>query len=229
MRDRRLWRGVAVLLTFALIGVAVWFSPLRQQIDLPALVAWARAHRGVWWVLPAYFAAYAVLTVLFIPTQALSVTSVVLWGWSLGGLVELLAATTGSVFPYLIARGTLRESIAARLERHRAVSDVLEREGFTLLLVLRVVPILPFSVLNYAAGLTSLRLWQYVVATLFGMIPATFTFAYFVHSVLEGVMEPRQVVVRGLIAGTILAALIIATRLAAPRVRRWLESRVRTS
>ena len=225
MNDRRLWRGAAVLLTLALIGIAVWFSPLRQQFDAAAVVAWAREYRGVWWVLPAYFGLYIALTVCFVPTQALSISSVVVWGWALGGLVELLAATTSAVFPFLIARGTLRESIVARLEKHRTVSEVLDREGFTLLLVLRVVPILPFTVLNYAAGLTSLRLWQYIVGTLIGMIPSTFIFAYFVHAVLEGVMQPRQVVTRGLLAGLLLAILIIATRLAIPRVRRWLQSR----
>jgi uncharacterized membrane protein YdjX (TVP38/TMEM64 family) len=170
-----------------------------------------------------------VLDVLFIPTQALSVASVLLWGWWRGGIIELFAATTGAVLPYLIARGALREPIAARLAKHRAATAVLEREGFTLLLILRVIPVIPYTLLNYVAGLSALRLPSYLLATFLGMIPSVFIFAYFVDAMIAGAMEPREVVVRALAAGLLFAALIIVTRLAAPGVRRRLASSDRTA
>lgn len=223
MTDRRLLRGAALIMLLAVTGFAAWivFAP---RLNPTALLPWLRSVSGLWWVVPAYVVAYALLTVLFIPTQALSIAAVLLWGWWRGGIVELLAATVASVLPFLITRTTLRELIAARLQKHRRVTEVLEREGFTLLLVLRIVPILPYTILNYVAGLSSLRLWQYVVSTFAGMIPSVFIFAYCVQAIADGILQPRQVVMRGLIAALMLAALVVATRFAAPRVRRRIES-----
>lgn len=226
MTDRRLWRGAALLIVLAAAGFATFVS-FGDRLDVAELARWARQHRDEWWTLPAYFAAYALLDILFIPTQALSIVAVLLWGWVRGGFVELFAATLGAVFPYLIARGALRASITARLSRHEKAARVIEREGFTLLLILRVVPIIPYTILNYVAGLSSLPLWRYIAATLLGMIPSVFIFAYFVEAVIDGIISPRDVVLRGVAAGLLLALLVVLTRLAAPRVRRRLESRDR--
>ena len=200
---------------------------MRRELDPAAMAEWARAQRDAWWAIPAYFAAYALLTVLFIPTQALSIAAVIIWGWWRGGIIELLAATVAAILPYLITRGTLRDSVAAKVEKHRAIANVLEREGFTLLVVLRIIPILPYTILNYVAGLSSLRLTSYVAATFIGMVPSVFVFAYFVDAVARGVMNPRDVAVRVVIAGLLLLALVVATRLAAPRVRRWIGAEPR--
>lgn len=229
MKDRRLWRGAAIVVALAIIGVGVYLSPLRQHLDPVGLAQAAREHGHSPWAIPVYFLLYALLDIFFIPTQALSIAAVLVWGWARGGTIELLAATTGSIVPYLIARSALRAPIAMRLARHRNVTEVLEREGFTLLLILRVVPIIPYTILNYVAGLSSLRLWQYVAATILGMIPSTFVFAYFVEAVIEGVLEPRQVLFRGLAAGALLVTLMALIRLAAPWVRQRVASRDRTS
>lgn len=223
MSERPLWRGAAVLLILAAGGVLLYLSPLGQRLDVATLVAWARTHGDAPWALPAYFGAYILLAVLFVPTQPLSIAAVIIWGWWRGGLVELVAATAGAILPYLICRSSLREPIVARVKKYRLASQVLDRESFMLLLVLRIVPILPYPVLNYVAGLTSLRLWQYLAATVIGMIPSIFIFAYFFEALMEGMMRPRQVVGRAIIAGALLIVLIVATRLAAPRLRRRLE------
>jgi uncharacterized membrane protein YdjX (TVP38/TMEM64 family) len=224
MTDRRLWRGTALVIALAVAGFAI-FLALRDHFNPAELARWARMFRDEWWAIPAYLLAYALLDILFIPTQALSIVAVLLWGWLKGGFIELLAATTGAVFPFLIARGVLRDSIAARLAQHQKAAAILESEGFTLLLILRVVPVIPYTILNYVAGLSSLRLWQYVAATILGMVPSTFIFAYFVESILEGIVAPWDVALRATGAGLLLAALIVLTRLAAPRVRRRLDSK----
>jgi uncharacterized membrane protein YdjX (TVP38/TMEM64 family) len=229
MQDRRLWRGAAIVMALAIVGLSVYLSPLRQHLDPAVLARAAREHRESAWAIPLYFLLYALLNVFFIPTQALSIAAVLLWGWLRGGAIELVAATAGSIVPFLIARSALRAPIAERLAGRRKAVEVLEREGFTVLLILRVVPVIPYTILNYLAGLSPLGLWRYVAATILGMVPSTFVFAYFVDAVISGVMDPRQVLNRGLAAGALLAALLVLTRLASPRVRRRLASRARTS
>jgi uncharacterized membrane protein YdjX (TVP38/TMEM64 family) len=189
------------------------------MFDPAAIVEWLRASGGAWWAIPLYAALYAVFNVLFIPTQPLSIAAVLLWGWVNGGIIELISATIGALFPYLIARSTMRSWLRARLEKHQSVIAALDRESFTILLLLRVVPIIPYTALNYVAGLSSIRPQRYLLATFIGMVPSTFIFAYFVDASVQGLMAPREVMIRVLAAGALFAALIIATRVAAPKVR----------
>lgn len=226
---RRAWLGAVVILALAAAGAALYFSPIGQNFDAAKIVAWSRQFSSRWWIVPLYFLVYAILDVLFIPTQFLSIAGVLMWGWPKAGVIELFAATTGAILPYLIARTTLRETIAARLRRHQRAAEVLEREGFTLLVFLRLVPIIPYTALNYLAGLSSINVGKYVVATLLGMIPSTFIFAYFVQAAMDGFIRPREVMLRVLLAGALLGALIIATRLAAPRLRRRVTPPARTA
>lgn len=227
MRRRGPALGIAIIAVAAVAGAALYFSPLRPRLDARALVAAAREN--AWWTIPAYFVLYAVLDVLFIPTQFLSIAAVLIWGWWRGGIIELFAATIGAIPPYLIARSTLRDWILDRLHAYARASEVIEREGFTLLLLLRVVPVVPYTPLNYVAGLTTLTLSRYVLATFVGIMPSTFIFAWFVQSIAAGVMRPREATLRALAAGALFAALILATRLAAPQLRRRVSSRANTT
>jgi uncharacterized membrane protein YdjX (TVP38/TMEM64 family) len=208
-----------VLLLLLAIGAAIYFSPLGRHLDAAKFAQWSRELGSRWWALPAFVGAYIVLDILFIPTQFLSIAGVLIWGWWKGGIIELVSATIGAMFPFLIARSMLREWIETRLRPHRAAAAMLDREGFTLLLLLRLVPIIPYTALNYLAGLTSISLPRYILATFAGMIPSTFVFAYFVQAVAEGVVEPEQVILRGAAAAALFATLVIVTRLLVTRLR----------
>lgn len=224
MNDRRLVRGAALLVALAAIGATLYFSPFGQNFDAARLAETARSMGSRWWALPLFVLAYIVLDLLFIPTQFLSIAAVLIWGWFWGATIELASATIGAIPPYLIARSTLREWVEGRLRGQRRIAEAMERDPFTLMLILRVVPIVPYTLLNYLAGLSPIRLHQYTLATLIGMVPSCYIFAFFVQAVLDGVMEPRQIALRALAAGALFGAMIIATRLAAPRVRRRFDA-----
>ena len=68
MTDRRLWRGAALLIALAAAGFAI-FVAFGDRLDVAELARWARQHRDEWWALPAYFIAYALLDILFIPSN----------------------------------------------------------------------------------------------------------------------------------------------------------------
>jgi uncharacterized membrane protein YdjX (TVP38/TMEM64 family) len=228
MAERPWLRGVVILAAIGAAGAALYFSPLGKHFDANELVDFVRRSGSTWWAVPLFFLLYALLDVFFIPTQFLSIAAVLMWGWWKGATIELLAATAGAFFPYFIARSTLREWIAGRVQSHGGIAARLDRDPFTLLLILRVVPVIPYTPLNYVAGLSSIRTRDYLLATLIGMVPSTYIFAYFVEATAEGLMEPRDVMWRMLIAALLLAALILTTRLAAAHVRRRL-SRDRTA
>ena len=224
MSQRPWLRGFLILAAIALIGLSVYLSPLHRYMDPAVAVAELRELRSTPWAIPLYFVAYAVLDILFIPTQFLSIAGVLMWGWVKGATIELIAATVGSLFPFLIGRTAMRQWVTRRLEQHERITETLDREGFTILLLLRVIPIIPYTALNYLAGFSTISVGRYLLATFIGMIPSAYVFAYFVDATAAGVMKPREVVWRALGAAALFAVLIVATRLAAPPLRRRLSS-----
>ncbi|MGA7613664.1 MAG: TVP38/TMEM64 family protein [Thermoanaerobaculia bacterium] len=204
-------------------GLAAWFSPLRQFVDPKSIAGWLRAAGGNWWTPLVFIVLYSVFDIFLIPATILSLTAGVVWGWLEGGLWVLLASSIGSLFPYLIGRSGA-PWITARLERiSGGVYEKLQHEGFITLLLLRLVPIFPYNVLNYAAGLAGIRPRDYILATFLGTIPGIFIFTYLADSIAAGVVSPREAFVRILLAGALLGGVAIIGRLFAGRVRSRLE------
>ena len=108
------------------------------------------------------------------------------------------------------------------MRRHERIMEMLAREGFSLLLAMRLIPIIPYTALNYASGFSAIRTIPYLVATFVGMIPPTFIFAYFVDALLAGLMKPTDIMVRMVGAGVLLALLVFLTRIGTKVLRRRL-------
>lgn len=201
--------GISVFLAVAL-GVGA------RGFDPAVAISWLRGFQSAWWAPLAFFCAYAVLNIAFVPTQALSIAAAVIWGWKAGGAIELVSATLGALPPYFIARGaahrwTNEQTDARWLEK-------LRREGFSALLILRMVPVIPYTALNYVAGAAGIRLRDYFLGTLFGVLPSTFIFAYFVDAIVAGILTPLDATIRVIVAGIVMATLVVATRIAARRL-----------
>jgi uncharacterized membrane protein YdjX (TVP38/TMEM64 family) len=206
------------------VGVAavIYFSPLRQWIDPARAAAWLRSVGEAWWAPLAFILLYCLFNVLLIPGTILSLTAGVIWGWLAGGLWVLAASTVGSAIPYFIARSGA--GWVERQVRRRAGSiyERLRQEGFTTLLLMRLVPIVPYNVLNYAAGLAGIRPRDYLLATFLGTIPGIFIFTYLADAIAAGLISPGQAFVRILTAGLLFGALVLLTRLVSTRVKKRL-------
>ena len=178
---RRFWPLALLLAAVA----AAWASGLAQQISWAGL-ARNQAALGVWVgshpiAAPAlYVAIYAVAVALSVPESAvLTVAGGLLFGTLLGGVLVVIGSTTGAVALFLAVRHHLADAIARRggrfLDRVRAG---LERDGFSYLLAIRLVPAFPFWLVNLAAALSGMRLLPYAAATLIGVVPATFVLCF---------------------------------------------------
>ncbi len=214
-----------IVIAAILIGIvaAVLLSPLRQHLDPAAAEAWLNSVAKFWWAPLLFIGLYCVFNVLLIPATILSLTAGVLWGGLRGGLWVLAAATVASAIPYFIARsgsGFVGEQIK---KRAGGLYEKLRKEGFTTLLLLRLVPIAPYNILNYVAGLAGIKPRDYILATFFGTIPGIFIFTNLAASIKAGVLSPRDAFVRILIAGASLGALVLVSRLLAGKVRSRLE------
>ena len=176
---KRLW-PVALLVTLAggfyLLGLQryVSFAALGQQ---QAVLRRFITTQPV--VAPlAYMAAYAAVVALSLPISAvMSVAAGVLFGLAAGTLYAVLGAGAGAVGVFLLARYVLGDTLGRRADglMHR-VRPGLERDGFSYLLALRLLPIVPFWLVNLAPAFAGMRLAPYAAATLIGIIPVVIVF-----------------------------------------------------
>lgn len=97
-----------------------------------------------------------------------------MFGFPLGAAAALSGATLGASLAFIVSRAMGRDGAKSLFgERLDSVDDFIGRNDFTSVLILRLMPIVPFNLLNYGAGLTSARLSRYVAASALGMAPAT--------------------------------------------------------
>jgi uncharacterized membrane protein YdjX (TVP38/TMEM64 family) len=214
------WRRlIAIVLTGLAIGIAIWVSPLGEHLHPARVAFWLRSIGSTWWTPLVFLGLYVVFSLTFVPVLPLAVAGTLIWGWWWGGLIEILVATIAALPPYLISRSTASAWIEAKIRERFGVNyDLVRVRATSTLFLLRLVPVLPFSALNYLAGLAAIRPIPYAVASLVGMIPSVFIFTYFVDAIASGVVTMKQASLRVFLAGSALAALFIAARVIAARL-----------
>jgi uncharacterized membrane protein YdjX (TVP38/TMEM64 family) len=189
---------------------------------IPAFTAWVDAL-GVWGPL-AFVAGYALATVAFVPGSLLTLAAGAIFGLGKGTALVLVAATLGASAAFLVSRYVARGLIERRLagnERFAAIDRAIGTEGRKIVLLLRLSPVFPFNLLNYALGLTRVRFIDYLVASI-GMLPGTLLYVYYgkvagdVARLAGGAAVPRGpayygVLVLGLVATVVVTTLVTRT------------------
>ncbi|GAB3038349.1 hypothetical protein GCM10011376_35740 [Nocardioides flavus (ex Wang et al. 2016)] len=140
---------------------------LRERVD--AAGPWGAA---------VFVAGYAVLCLLPAPKALLTALGGVLFGLWLGALLSWIAALTGAAAAFGLGRALGRDAVG-RLTRGRAerADRLLADHGFGAVLAARLTPVLPFTVINYAAGLTGVRWRHYALGSALGMVPGSLAYA----------------------------------------------------
>jgi uncharacterized membrane protein YdjX (TVP38/TMEM64 family) len=188
-----------------------------------------------WWGPAVYIAGYAVATVAFVPGSLLTLAAGAIFGVVKGTAIVFVAATLGASLAFLAARHTARSAIERRLagnERFAAVDRAVAREGRKIVLLLRLSPIFPFNLLNYALGLTQVRFGDYLIACI-GMLPGTLLYVYYgaiageVAALAGGAATPKGAGYYALL-GVGLAATIAVTAIVTRTARRALDEATHT-
>ena len=133
----------------------------------------------VGWV--AFILLYAVCNVVFVPAIVLTLGGGAVFGVGRGFLLVWAGATLGSSLAFLTGRYLLRDWVSRRLERFpafRAVSKAVGKEGWRVVILTRLSPVLPFILLNYAYGLTTISWREYAWSSCVGMAPGTLLFVW---------------------------------------------------
>ena len=140
------------LLAVGLVLAAHYFdAPARLRVALDGI-----ARLGPWG--PALFALlYVAATVFFLPGSILTVGAGVVFGLVRGFVIVSISATLGATAAFLVGRYLARGWIAGKIEGHpkfKAIDEAVAREGWKIVALLRLSPVVPFNVLNYAFGVT---------------------------------------------------------------------------
>jgi uncharacterized membrane protein YdjX (TVP38/TMEM64 family) len=154
----------------------------------------------------AFVALYLLLTVVMVPGSVPSVVAGALFGALWGTVLTLVGATLGATAAFLIARRFGRPLVQRRAgRRFEQLDDWIARRGFLTILCVRLVPVFPFNVVNYAAGATRVPARTYIVATALGIAPASFAFVAFGSS-LRDPGSPGFFVTLGLVVALMIGA-----------------------
>jgi len=173
------WKSALKLVAgLVALGALLWLG--REAGDyVPAFREWVEGL-GFWGPL-VFVLAYAVATVAFLPGSLLTLAAGAVFGIAEGLLWATCGALLGSSAAFLIARYAARGWVEKKIEgrpRFAAVDRAVGREGLKVVALLRLSPLFPYNLLNYALGLTRVKFRHYLVASL-AMIPGTLLYVYY--------------------------------------------------
>ena len=167
----KLLLGAAALAGLVVLGrLAGGYVPVfREWVD----------GLGLWGPV-AFIFGYSAAVVAFVPASALTLAGGAIFGLTRGTLYVFAAATLGSCLAFLVSRYWARGSIERKLagnERFASIDRAVGEQGRKIVFLLRLSPVFPFNLLNYALGLTQVRFADYAIAA-FGMLPGTLLYVY---------------------------------------------------
>jgi uncharacterized membrane protein YdjX (TVP38/TMEM64 family) len=171
------WKWLLYLgAVIVLLAAAKYFNVqelLKQALD------WV-GRLGPWG--PAIFIAiYVAATVLLIPGSVLTLGAGAVFGLIRGTLIVSVASTLAATAAFLIGRYLARAAVARKIEgneKFAAIDRAVAAEGWKVVFLTRLSPVFPFTLLNYAFGLTQVKLGHYVLASWIGMLPGTVMYVY---------------------------------------------------
>jgi uncharacterized membrane protein YdjX (TVP38/TMEM64 family) len=217
----------------AIVGLAVLvFLGREAPAVLPRFTAWV-ASLGAWGPL-AFIAGYSIAPVIFAPAFLLTIAAGAIFGFVKGVLYVMVGATIGATLAFLTGRYLARhfvEGLLTREPRLALIDRAVERHGFRLVALLRMSPAVPFVLLNYALGLSRVRLLDYVAACI-GMLPVVAVYVYSgkvagdLASLAGGVAQPKgplyyTTIALGLVST--IAVTILVTRIAKKAIEQELH------
>jgi len=206
--NKTLLRGLLGVILLVAVGAAI---ALRDRFDVAALQAWVEGAGAAGPLV--FMALYALATVLFLPGSVLTLAGGALFGPVWGTLWNLTGATVGAAIAFLIARYLGADWVARRAGPRLTKLDAgVTGEGWRFIAFVRLVPVFPFNVLNYALGLTRIPFVAYVLATWIFMLPGALAYTWLGYAGREALGGGDGMISNILIALALLASVAFLPR-----------------
>jgi uncharacterized membrane protein YdjX (TVP38/TMEM64 family) len=175
---KKRWSRLIALLVLA-AALLLGIKYLGIQEGLQRVLQWIQDLGP--WAPVAYILFYAISCVIAIPGSVLTLAGGFLFGIAGGTLYVSVGATLGATLAFLTGRYLLRRRIVEKIgsnPKFQALDEAVAREGWKMVLLVRLCPIFPFPVINYGFGITRVSLKEYIWASWVGMMPAMVVLVY---------------------------------------------------
>lgn len=179
----------------------------------------------------AFVGLYILACVAFLPGSVLTLGAGAAFGLWKGFVLVSIGSTAGAWASCLVGRYLLRDWVSRRLEKvpaFSAIADAVGQEGWKVVLLTRLSPVLPFNLLNYGYGLTTVGVGEYTLASWIGMMPGTFLYVYLGAAAGEAARggSRARTPAEWALYGAGLAATVVAAWLVGRTAKRALSAKV---
>jgi len=169
----------ALIVVVIIIGLFAAFRHFDLSYKLRDILAWVE---NLGWIgIVAYILIYIAACVFLLPGSVLTLGAGVVFGVVKGSVIVSIASTLGATIAFLTGRYIARSWVVRQIEKRpffQAIDEAISAEGWKIVLLTRLSPIFPFSLMNYALGLTRVKVKDYVLASWIGMLPWTVMYVY---------------------------------------------------
>ncbi|MDD5044327.1 MAG: TVP38/TMEM64 family protein [Candidatus Omnitrophica bacterium] len=199
---------IGVLVSIAILLIIKYLCRGIKDLSPASLRDYIRGH-GNFGVM-VYMLFYVLDTLVLVPPMSgVAMTAGLAFGPLWGFIYLMISAMVGTHIAFFLARKIARKWIEKAIERRfKNLDDFTEKNGFQVILFFRIIPLIPYEILNYASGLSRVRLKDFTLATLIGLIPGALISVYFGYS-LSDVRRFRDIFSFKVILATIIVVLII--------------------
>lgn len=183
---------VAVLVAVAAALSAVWFlTPFREWASPESVQAYYEAIANSAWAPWLVIGTFILASSIVFPVNALVIATAAAFGPALGIVYSLVGMLLGSTVTYAAGR-LLGERIAKRLlgVRLNRIRQRIVAKGVISVAAVRLVPVAPFAVINFAAGASQIKLFDYLLGTLLGLVPGIAVLSFLSNQAIEAVTKP---------------------------------------
>ncbi|HBC57496.1 MAG TPA: TVP38/TMEM64 family protein [Gammaproteobacteria bacterium] len=207
--NTKILRLIVAFVLVGSIGLAIVYRDLLNDSALTDRITQAGAAGPL-----LFIAIYALGTLLFFPGSVLTLAGGALFGPIFGTFYNLTGATIGATLAFLIARYLASDWVEERSAgRIKELQQGVEQEGWRFVAFVRLVPLFPFNLLNYALGLSRIQLSQYIIASYVFMLPGALAYTYLGYAGREAAAGGEDLIQKGLLALALLATVAFLPRL----------------
>jgi uncharacterized membrane protein YdjX (TVP38/TMEM64 family)/rhodanese-related sulfurtransferase len=205
----KLFRYLLLLILIIGIGAAIVY---RDQLDAAVLETWVKDAGNAGPIV--FMLIYIIGTVFFLPGSVLTLAGGALFGPVWGTFYNLTGATIGAAISFIIARYLLSDWVEQKTGgRLKQLKDGVEGEGWRFVAFVRLVPLFPFNLLNYALGLTRIKFSHYVITSYITMLPGAIAYTYLGYIGKEAATGGQGLIQKSMLALALLALVAFLPRL----------------
>lgn len=175
-------KKISLFLIIVFIAVGLRFSGIEHYVNSDNLEPLLTLCKDCPPLL--YIAVLAIVPVIFLPGFPFVIAGGLIYGPVMGVTYAMIGATLGAIISFIVSRYIAGDLVAKKLDssKWRKLPEMTQSHGWKIVLFLRLIPLFPFTPLNYALGLTNIKTSHYAIATALGIFPACAAFVFFSDS-----------------------------------------------